>query len=675
MENNKDLAKNDIENPEMETNKNLTENEPPTEKPKVEPKKDLDKVEIEKPKVERNKDLAENAITVEEQKKGLVESKTTAEKPNTEPNKKPVKNDSKAEKPKMKLNKDLVKIDTEIEKPSVVKENGKEVAVFKLGENKFYAVDNRCPHQGHPLSQGPTNGHILVCSYHNWKFDLRNGACLGKNGKDVPCYEVLQKDEETFVNLGSSEEQKETKRANTFEFLKEGIGQKKEAQILSSIKNLLKLKTSVKEITEFAVKVVATKATWGHNLASFIASVRLAENFTFAGKVETLTLGFMTIAESLIGVQDFKEVEKITPENFEQGKLDFFQACEEDKTKARQLMLGILEIEKDIQLLKDFVLEFATKHFYGYSHGLIYTVKAFETLDFIGWEKADLILPQLVTTLLNSSKDENTLYLDETTKLIESVELNLDEIWQKQEAEEKPFFTEEDNYIQILLEGNSKDVFEETLRLLENGIHFELLIDCHSLTAAERMIRFDLENENQLPSHSMLVVTHCLTQIQALRRTYKEGASNILIRQLFYSAQMINYCKKFDLEENKSDYYKYDVIRRISSSELCNYLDRFYEEKRYIHAMEKVYQIGLENLNPNPFFRKIVSLIGKDSGNPHTLKTTLAIFSEYLALEDYENRYLLICALTKFIFTNQNKRKIFTSAQDVSKYLKLRTTY
>ncbi|KAA3600882.1 MAG: hypothetical protein DWQ06_08655 [Calditrichaeota bacterium] len=648
MENNKDLAKNETaaEKPEMETKKDSAKNETAAEKPKMETKKDS------------------------------VKNETATEKPKVETSEVAAKDETATKQPKTQTNKDLVKIDTDIEKPSVVKENGKEVAVFKLGENKFYAVDNRCPHQGHPLSKGTTNGHILVCSYHNWKFDLRNGACLGKNGKDVPCYEILQKNEETFVNLGSSEEQKETKKANTFEFLKEGIGQKNQAQILSSVKNLLSLKTSVKEITEFAVKIVSKKATWGHNLASFVASVRLAENFTFAGKVETLTLGFMTIAESLVGVQDFNEVEKITPENFEQGKVDFFQACEDDdKTKARQLMLGVLEVEKDTSLLKDFVLEFATQHFYGYSHGLIYTIKAFETLDFIGWEKANLILPSLVTTLLNSSKDENTLYLDETTKLFESAELNLDEIWQKQEAEEKPFFSEEDNYIQILLEGNSKDVFEETLRLLENGVHFELLIDCHSLSAAERMIRFDLENENQLPSHSMLVVTHCLTHIQALRSTYRTTSSNILIRQLFYSAQMINYCKKFDLEENKSDYYKYDVIRRISSSELCNYLDRFYEEKRYVHAMEKVYQIGLENLNPNPFFRKIVSLIGKNSGNPHTLKTTLAIFSEYLALEDYENRYLLICALTKFIFTNQNKRKIFTSAQDVSKYLKLRTTY
>lgn len=592
-----------------------------------------------------------------ESNKDLTKNKTTIENPKTEPKE------------------CLVEIDTKIENPIVVKGNGKEVAVFRLGEDKFYAVDNRCPHQGHPLSEGTTNGHILVCCYHNWKFDLRNGACLVKNGKDVPCYEILQKNEKTFVNLGSSEEQKETKRSNTFEFLKEGIGQKNQAQILSSLKNLLKLKTSVKEITEFAVKIVSQKETWGHNLASFIASVRLAENFAFANKVDTLTLGFMTIAESL-DAEDFEEVEKILPENFEQAKVDFYQACEQNKTKARQLMLGILKIEKDISLLKDFILEFALKHFYGYSHGLIYTLKAFETLDFIGWEKAGLILPHLVTTLLNSSKDENSLYLVETTKILANTEINLDEIWAKQEVEEKPFFTEEDDYIRILLEGNSKDVFEETLRLLESGVHFELLIDCHSLSAAERMIRFDLENENQLPSHSMLVVTHCLTHIQALRSIYKTSSSSSQIRQLFYSAQMINYCKKFDLQENKSDYYKYDVIRRISSSELCNYLDRFYEEKRYIHAMEKVYQIGLENLNPNPFFRKIISLIGRDDGgNPHVLKTTLSVFSEYLALEDYENRYLLICALTKFIFTNQDKRKIFTSVQDVSKYLKLRTTY
>ena len=39
------------------------------------------------------------------------------------------------------------------------------------------ALDDRCPHQGYPLSQGCLKDGVLTCEWHNWKFDLGSGAC------------------------------------------------------------------------------------------------------------------------------------------------------------------------------------------------------------------------------------------------------------------------------------------------------------------------------------------------------------------------------------------------------------------------------------------------------------------------------------------------------------------
>ena len=61
--------------------------------------------------------------------------------------------------------------------------------VFKVGpkqillleiEDKLFALDNRCPHEGYPLSQGSTDKKscVLTCNWHNWKFDLLSGKCL-----------------------------------------------------------------------------------------------------------------------------------------------------------------------------------------------------------------------------------------------------------------------------------------------------------------------------------------------------------------------------------------------------------------------------------------------------------------------------------------------------------------
>jgi nitrite reductase (NADH) small subunit len=48
---------------------------------------------------------------------------------------------------------------------------GRQIAVFNLGDH-FLAVDNRCPHQGGPLSEGIVSGTTVACPLHAWKIDL-----------------------------------------------------------------------------------------------------------------------------------------------------------------------------------------------------------------------------------------------------------------------------------------------------------------------------------------------------------------------------------------------------------------------------------------------------------------------------------------------------------------------
>jgi nitrite reductase (NADH) small subunit len=58
-------------------------------------------------------------------------------------------------------------------KPVLVE--GREVALFHLG-GQFYAIDNCCPHQGGPLAEGWIEGTVVVCPWHAWCFDVRDGS-------------------------------------------------------------------------------------------------------------------------------------------------------------------------------------------------------------------------------------------------------------------------------------------------------------------------------------------------------------------------------------------------------------------------------------------------------------------------------------------------------------------
>jgi nitrite reductase (NADH) small subunit len=52
---------------------------------------------------------------------------------------------------------------------------GTEIAVFRTGDNRIYALENRCPHKGGPLSQGIVHGDRVACPLHNWTISLATG--------------------------------------------------------------------------------------------------------------------------------------------------------------------------------------------------------------------------------------------------------------------------------------------------------------------------------------------------------------------------------------------------------------------------------------------------------------------------------------------------------------------
>jgi len=38
-------------------------------------------------------------------------------------------------------------------------------------KGQIFAIDNRCPHEGYPLSKGFANDNcVITCNWHNWKW-------------------------------------------------------------------------------------------------------------------------------------------------------------------------------------------------------------------------------------------------------------------------------------------------------------------------------------------------------------------------------------------------------------------------------------------------------------------------------------------------------------------------
>jgi nitrite reductase (NADH) small subunit len=57
----------------------------------------------------------------------------------------------------------------------VAREQGVAVAVFRTGDDRVFALLDRCPHKGGPLSQGIVFGESVACPLHNWTISLVDG--------------------------------------------------------------------------------------------------------------------------------------------------------------------------------------------------------------------------------------------------------------------------------------------------------------------------------------------------------------------------------------------------------------------------------------------------------------------------------------------------------------------
>lgn len=58
-----------------------------------------------------------------------------------------------------------------------------DIAVFRTHGNQVFALDDRCPHRGGPLSQGIVQDGAVTCPLHNWRIGLVDGqACAPDEG-------------------------------------------------------------------------------------------------------------------------------------------------------------------------------------------------------------------------------------------------------------------------------------------------------------------------------------------------------------------------------------------------------------------------------------------------------------------------------------------------------------
>lgn len=83
----------------------------------------------------------------------------------------------------------------------VVQSSHGDIAVFRNADNEVFALRDKCPHKGGPLSQGIVFGKHVACPLHGWQIGLTNGEAVAPDKGCAGTFPVKVEDGQVYLQL------------------------------------------------------------------------------------------------------------------------------------------------------------------------------------------------------------------------------------------------------------------------------------------------------------------------------------------------------------------------------------------------------------------------------------------------------------------------------------------
>ncbi len=87
----------------------------------------------------------------------------------------------------------------------VVRTDKGDIAVFRTAEDEIFALRDKCPHKGGPLSQGIVHDRKVACPLHDWKIQLDSGEAVAPDEGCAASYPVKLEGEMIYLSLKPNE--------------------------------------------------------------------------------------------------------------------------------------------------------------------------------------------------------------------------------------------------------------------------------------------------------------------------------------------------------------------------------------------------------------------------------------------------------------------------------------
>jgi len=83
----------------------------------------------------------------------------------------------------------------------VVRRTDGDIAVFRTADDRVFALRDKCPHKGGPLSQGIVHGNKVACPLHDWKVHLDTGLAVAPDEGCAARFPVRVEDGTIYLSL------------------------------------------------------------------------------------------------------------------------------------------------------------------------------------------------------------------------------------------------------------------------------------------------------------------------------------------------------------------------------------------------------------------------------------------------------------------------------------------
>jgi len=382
--------------------------------------------------------------------------------------------------------------------PQVVRVGGRTVGLFHH-EGAFYAIDNRCPHMGFPLSDGSVEDGVLTCPWHHARFELSGGDTFDPFADDVTTFPVEVRGGEVYVD---PDPERETDPATHWRArLEHGL---RESLSLVIDKAVIGLDDAGVD-PAVSLRIGATFGTeyradgWGSGLTTLSAMATLLPALRPADRRRALAVGLGAVADDCAGEPPFFVQDPLSASGVSADRLvEWFRETIEvrDADGAERVVRAAIRAGLDDADLAAMFVAAATDHRYlDAGHRLDFVNKAFELLDRIGWDHADAVLPSLVPGLAAAERAEERSSWRQPVDVAALVEAASDDLPALFATGEGEPWTEPADFVDRLLGDDPHDIVDALTEAVVSGATSVQLASAVADAAARRVAQFGTANE------------------------------------------------------------------------------------------------------------------------------------------------------------------------------------